>query len=60
MLEYCREWVDDANHRYDNGMRASAQESIRTAGQLYIQLPAGCQDLEFEEYYRKTYDKVYK
>lgn len=59
MLEYCREWVDDANFRYDNGMRAMAQESIRTAAQLYVQLPAGHSDPEFEQYYQETLKKVY-
>ncbi len=59
MLEYCREWVNDANYRYDHGMRAMAQESIRTAAQLYVQLPQGYSDLEFERYYEETLKKVY-
>jgi len=59
MLAYCRDWVDDANDRYDMGMRAMAQESIRTAAQIYVQLPQGFSDLEFESYYEKTLKKVY-
>lgn len=59
MLEYCREWVNDANERYDKGMKSMAQESIRTAAQLYIQMPPGFSDLEFEKYYEETLKKVY-
>lgn len=58
-LEYARDWVDDANDRYDMGMRAMAQESIRTAAQMYMRLPRGYTDLEFEEYYQATLKKVY-
>jgi len=59
MLEYCREWIDDANERYDKGMRAMAQESIRSAAQLYIQLPRGYSNPELEQYYQETLKKVY-
>ncbi len=59
MLEYCRDWVDDANERHRIGMRAMAQESIRTAAQIYVQLPQGFSDPEFERYYEETLKKVY-
>jgi len=36
LLIYARDWVDDANDRYDMGMRAMAQESLRTAASMYI------------------------
>lgn len=58
-LAYARDWVDDANDRYDMGMRAMAQESIRTAAQMYMRLPRGYADPEFEEYYQATLKKVY-
>jgi len=59
MLEYCKEWIDDANERYDMGMKAMAQESMRSAAQLYIQLPRGYSNPELEKYYQETLKKVY-
>ena len=59
MLAYARDWVDDANDRYDMGMRAMAQESMRTAAQIYIQMPRGFSDPEFEAYYEQTSKKVF-
>jgi len=58
-LSYAVDWVDDANDRFDMGMRASAQESIRIAAQMYIQLPRGYSDPDFERYYEETLKKVY-
>ena len=59
MLEYCKEWIDDANERYNMGMKAMAQESMRSAAQLYIQLPRGYSNPELEKYYQETLKKVY-
>ncbi len=59
LLAYARDWVDDANDRYDMGMKAMAQESIRTAAQMYMRLPRGYTDAEFEKYYETTLKKVY-
>lgn len=59
LMSYAKDWVDDANDRFDMGMRASAQESIRTAAQMYVQLPRGYSNPEFEKYYEETLKKVY-
>jgi len=49
LLIYARDWVDDANDRYDMGHRAMAQESLRTAAMMYMKLPRGFSDPEFDE-----------
>ena len=59
LLAYARDWVDDANDRYDMGMRAMAQDSLRTAASLYVRLPQGYSDPEFEKYYQETSKKIY-
>lgn len=59
LLIYARDWVDDANDRYDLGMRAMAQESLRTAAMMYVKLPPGVKDPEFEKYYEETVKRVY-
>lgn len=59
LLIYARDWVDDANDRYDMGMRAMAQESLRTAAMMYIKLPRGVKDPDFEKYYEETVKRVY-
>jgi hypothetical protein len=59
LLIYARDWVDDANDRYDMGHRAMAQESLRTAAAMYVKLPPGIKDEEFEKYYHETSAKIY-
>lgn len=59
LLIYARDWVDDANDRYDNGMRAMAQESLRTAAMMYMKLPRGYSDPDFEQYYNETSKRIY-
>lgn len=59
LLEYCKEWLHDAHYRYDRGMKASAQESARTAAQLYMKLPRGFSDPDFEKFYQETVKKIY-
>jgi hypothetical protein len=59
LLIYARDWVDDANDRYDMGMKAMAQESLRTAASMYIKLPRGISDPEFEKYFEETSKRVY-
>ena len=59
LLVYARDWVDDANDRYDNGMRAMAQESLRTAAMMYMKLPRGYSDPDFEQYYNETSKRIY-
>jgi hypothetical protein len=59
MLAYCRDWVNDANDRMAIGHRTQAQESLRTAMSIYVQLPAGYSDPEFEKYYQETSKKVF-
>lgn len=59
LLIYARDWVDDANDRYDMGMRAMAQESLRTAASMYIKLPPGHSDPDFEQYYQETSKRIF-
>lgn len=59
LLIYARDWVDDANDRYDMGMKAMAQESLRTAAMMYVKLPPGVKDAEFEKYYEETSARIY-
>lgn len=59
LLIYARDWVDDANDRYDMGMKAMAQESLRTAAMMYVKLPRGFSDPEFEKYYQETSERIY-
>lgn len=59
MLAYARDWLVDANDRYDMGHRSQAAESLRSAAQIYVQMPQGVSDPGFEELYDKTLKKIY-
>jgi hypothetical protein len=56
---YAKDWVDDANDRFNMGMRAMAQESLRTAMMMYMRLPPGYSSPEFEQYYQETSKRIY-
>ena len=59
LLIYAHDWVDDANDRYDMGMQAMAKESLRTAAAMYIKLPPGYSDPDFEQYYQETSKRIF-
>jgi hypothetical protein len=59
LMIYARDWIDDANDRFDMGMRAMAQESLRTAAMMYMRLPRGYSNPEFEQYYQETSKLIY-
>lgn len=59
MLTYARDWLDDANDRWDIGHRTQAHESLREAASIYVKLPPGYSDPEFEQYYQETSKKLY-
>lgn len=59
LLIYAKDWVDDANDRFEDGKRAMAQESLRTAAMMYVKLPQGTKDPGFEKYYEDTVKRVY-
>jgi hypothetical protein len=59
LMIYAKDWVDDANDRFSIGMRAMAQESLRTAMMMYMRLPPGYSNPEFEQYYQETSKRIY-
>lgn len=59
LLVYAYDWTDDANDRYDDGKKAMARESLRTAAIMYSSLPQGFSDPEFEKYYQETSKRIY-
>jgi hypothetical protein len=59
LMIYAQDWIDDANDRFDMGMRAMAQESLRTAAMMYMRLPRGYSNPEFEQYYQETSKRIY-
>ena len=59
MLEYAKDWLIDAEDRWSMGHRAQAAESLRSAAQLYVQLPSGFSDPDFEKLYEQTNKKIY-
>ncbi len=59
MLQYAKDWLIDANDRWDIGHKAHAAESLRSAAQIYVQMPSGFKDEEFEALYEQTSKKIY-
>lgn len=59
MLTYAMDWLHDANDRWDLGHKAHAAESLRSAAQIYVQMPQGYNSPEFEELYQQTTKKIY-